>query len=262
MKKRGESYPFYDSDEDVGDGIITLAKPAFDHLFTADRLEIDDLRYKLDCCLEDGLDVRRDIEEIPGVWWIVYALKAKLNKAGFDGKQISDPQRLYELITVMKNEQWGGYKGKHPQGFPRKSFRFSDDKKQIWILEDIEAALYALWAFYRLKAVFQLQDKYNHAAAVYSLTFQFILDAARSGLLRKNVFKGVRYRKTQSSKGSKKRNVNGMTPEERKTRNEKIKAAFKKWKNTKNNFCITYGKKYDLSVSGISEIIKSIDKKV
>ena len=189
MKKRGESYPFYDSDEDVGNGIITLSKPAFDHLFTADRLEIDDLRYKLDCCLENGLDVRLDIEEIPSLW-IVYALKAKLNKAGFDGKQISDPQRLYELITVMKNEQWGGYKGKHPQGFPRKSFRFSDDKKQIWILEDIEAALYALWAFYRLKAVFQLQDKYNQAAAVY-FDFSIYSDAVRSGLLRKTCLKVV-----------------------------------------------------------------------
>ena len=63
--------------------------------------------------------------------------------------------------------------------------------------------------------------------------------------------------KSQSAKGSKKRASNGITPEEREKRNEKIKVAFEKWKKTENAFCIKYGGKNNLSPSTIRKIINS-----
>lgn len=257
MKKRAEAYPFYNNDEDVGQAVRLLTEPAFDALLTTDRLEVDDLRYRLEQCLTDGLDVRRGLEEIPGVSWIVYSLESKLKKAGFDKNQIADSRKLYDLIAVMKNEQWGKYKGRTLRGFPKNTFSISDDKKQMWILEDIEAALFALWSFHRLKAIFDMQDSCNQPAAVCSLTFQFILDAARAGLLRKHALTGKRQSLKKRDIRGRRQTWKGLLPDDRAERNDKIRAAFSKWKKSANSFYENKAAKYGLKPSTIRKIVES-----
>ncbi|MBA4417236.1 MAG: hypothetical protein C0392_04905 [Syntrophus sp. (in: bacteria)] len=253
MKKKPDFYPFYEHEEDIGEVFFPLDTPAMDHLIKTDRLEIDDIRYKLECCLDDAFPI--PFEDIPLVWWIRHAIERKLLKIGFDKASITDPKKLWGLIQIMKTEQWGGYTGKTPEGFPIKAFRFTEDKKQIWILEDIEAALYALWSYHRLKIAFEAEG--NHPAAICALTLQFVIDATRTGLLRKNTLDGQRHSQTQSKKASGPRTVGDVNPEERKKRDDEIRAVFEKTKLTENSFCIDQGKKHNRSPSMIRKIIKS-----
>lgn len=69
------------------------------------------------------------------------------------------------------------------------------------------------------------------------------------------------FKKTQAIKAKKPRNRNGMSPADRKKRNEEIKKHFKKasgqGKITPNGFAQKYTKKYAISPSQIREIINS-----
>lgn len=63
--------------------------------------------------------------------------------------------------------------------------------------------------------------------------------------------------KAQSKKGRKMRNINGLTPDERLIRNDKILKDFTDTKLSLNNFAINEGKKHKLSPSMIKKVIKS-----
>lgn len=91
---------------------------------------------------------------------------------------------------------------------------------------------------------------------VYFRTLELAINLFRSGCLVKKTLQGEAFSEMQSDKGSKPRTVGDITPEARKKRNDKIKSAFEKWKQTENAFCIKYGKKYNLSSSTIRGIIK------
>jgi hypothetical protein len=64
-----------------------------------------------------------------------------------------------------------------------------------------------------------------------------------------------KYHLTQSEKGSKPRTRYGLTPEERKLRNEKINKAWKLSKLTLNNFAKRESEKYNISPTAIKNII-------
>jgi hypothetical protein len=63
--------------------------------------------------------------------------------------------------------------------------------------------------------------------------------------------------KIQSKRASKPRAVKGIDPETREKRNQEIKSAFEKKKNTANAFYIKHAKKHHLSPSAIRKIVKS-----
>lgn len=258
MKQRYEAYPFYDHDEDIGKTEIALSEPVFDNLLTTDRLEIDRIRWELERCLEDDLDFRRRFEEMPVLDSVALAIELMLIKTGFDSAEIKDPKRLYDLIRVMKAESWTGYTGEPPKGFPKNTFCVSDDKKQMWVLEGIEAALFALWSYYRLKAAFN--SDINQPAAICSLTFQFILDAARTGIIRKSALAGKRQSKKQREAQANRKTWNGLPPEERERRDKGLLADFRKWKEAKkpaNSFYENKARKHKLSPSAIRKIVNS-----
>ena len=255
MKKRSEAYPFYDRDEDIPESaVIPLTDQAFDSLLTTDRLEIDRIRWGLERCLDDTLP--RRFEDIPAIRWIGRAIEKKLCDTGFAKKTISDPQALCGLTQVMQSEQWANCNGRTPEGFPKKSFCHSDDKRQIWILEDIEAALLALWAYQRLKVAFDAPG--DHPAAICSLTFQFLLNAERSGVLRKVALAGKRQTRTQRDKQTKRQTWKGTSVGDRERRNDELCNSFKKWiekGKPANSFYQNKAKKYDVSPSTIRKIV-------
>lgn len=263
MKKRANSYPFYDNDNDIDYRFQPIDAPPFDNLLTTDRLDIDHLRGKMndllmECDQEGGRIEKYGLNGIPGFEWIIIALESKLKKAGFEDKYIKDARCLYDLIFAIKNEQWGQYTGRPPYGFPSNTYTVSDDKKQMWIHEGIEATLLALYAFRKLEELIGKEDKANYVAAkacIYS--FLIVLDSARSGLLRKVALSGGRLKRENFNKRKKREKWKGLTRSEREKRNGEIKEAFSKTKLTLNSFAVFEGKKHKLSPTAIKNILKS-----
>lgn len=257
MKKRSKAYPFYDRDDDIPESAtIPLTDQAFDSLLTTDRLEIDRIRWELERCLDGSLP--RRFEEIPAIRWIGRAIEKKLMDAGFGRAAILGPKRLYSLIQTMNAEQWSAYTGKPLEGFPKKSFCLSDDKKQIWISEDIEASLHALWAYQRLKVAVDAPG--NHPAALCALTFQFFLNAERSGVLRKTALAGKRQSKKQRNTQTKRKTWGGLTKQQIKKRDQRIIDKFKSSKLTMSNFAKRNKDEFGLSETQIRTIIRPSKK--
>ncbi|MCX5823474.1 MAG: hypothetical protein NTY86_08210 [Deltaproteobacteria bacterium] len=235
MKKRSDAYPFYDNDDDIDPSpIITLGDPPFDDLLTTDRLDIDHLRRKMndllmDCDQECGMIKEYGLGNVNGFFMIRHALECKLRKVGFEDKYIKDARCLYDLIFAIKNEQWGHYTGRPPYGFPSDTYTVSDDKGQMWIREDIEAALLVLYSFRKLEELIGKDGKVNYDAAKASiLTFLIMLDSARTGSSRKVALSGKKIKRINTDKRGKREKWGGLTQDQRLERNNKIFDDFKK----------------------------------
>jgi hypothetical protein len=229
MTKRADAYPFYDNDDDIDPShIASVGDPPFDELLTTDRLDIDHLRGKMndllmDCDQERGMIEEYGLGNVNGFFMIRYALECKLRKAGFEDKYIKDARCLYDLIFAIKNEQWGKYTGRPPYGFPSKTYTVSDDKRQMWIREDIEAALLALYSFMKLEELVGKDGKVNHDVAKASiLTFLIMLDSARIGSLRKVALSGKKTKRKNTDKRAKRKKWHGQTREQLSERDQRI----------------------------------------
>lgn len=246
-----------------------LDKFYFDAILTSD--DWDHLRYLIKREIEDcdcegigefysrmGVPFLRNFEQ-----WI----ETKLIEAGFKKELIKEEIWIKGLIYSVECKHGQPYQDYRwdlhpPFGFPAGTYKISDDKHTLWFNPEVEAAFRTLGSIRIMRKLLRTDGAVNkEAVKVYLHTLALTINLTRAGNISEKAIQGQSHSNTQSKKGQRPRNVNGMTPGERKTRNEKIKAAFKKWKDTKNNFCITYGKKYDLSASAIKEIIKTIDKR-
>lgn len=190
-------------------------------------------------------------------------IETRLIKAGFKKSIITNKKRLEATIKNLNCQGMGNaylWTNKNlPYGFPAKVVKIDEDNKKLfWIKSDIEAALLALESIKTLKGLLIKNGAVNNEGVkIYLHTLEMTINLSRAGNISEKAIQGERQSIGQSKKGQKHRKVKGMTPEERETRNEGIRAAFKKWKKKENAFCIKYGGKHDLSPSAIRKIINS-----
>jgi len=92
---------------------------------------------------------------------------------------------------------------------------------------------------------------------VFTQSLQFATFVYSSGIVSELAQIAVKQKRNQSEKGSKPKTVNGITPSERKIRNDKIIEHFKKSRLTVNHFADKYAVKYGLKPRSIRLILQN-----
>ena len=147
------------------------------------------------------------------------------------GKNFDDQLRLW-VKNLKEEETLPKYRYDHqPEKWPlsgswlyRFASKYLDDaerllkEKNLYFNDEIETT------FRELRSLF---NKYNHLKT-FLLTLRIATITYRAGLIPDNAKFGEKWRTDQSIKASKDRARNGMTPSERKIRDEKIFDDFKK----------------------------------
>lgn len=235
-----------------------------DALLTSD--EWDHVRYQIsqeiEACDCKGIGEVYPKRGFPFLYSFEFWIEKKLIEAGFKKEFIKEEIWLKKLIHAVNIENGTPYRDYRwdlhpPFGFPAGTYKVSEDKHTIWFNPEVEAALLTLESIKTIKGLLVNNGVVNREAVkVYLRTLELTINLSRAGNISGKAIQGESHSNAQSEKGQKPRNVNGMTPEERKTRNEKIKAAFKTTKLSLNSFAKNEAKKHNISPSQIKKIIK------